>query len=172
MKKYFLILLGDFKSEEFCKDVALTITPMVDSPQLKFQHSNGALLFHFASEVDQTEMYGFFSVSFFGLVSSFILTENTDNLSLYMPEDAKTHLLDLENAGGDVSISIDLSKPNLFEGEFDEEDEEDFMALVLNRVKEKVKKPSLDQLLEKVGSKGVESLTPFEKDTLDAYSKN
>ena len=96
MKKYFLILLGDFKSEEFCKDVALTITPLVDSPQLKFQHSNGALIFHFASEVDQTEMYEFLSVSFFGLVSSFILTENTDNLSLYMPEDAKTHLLDLE----------------------------------------------------------------------------
>ena len=45
------------------------------------------------------------------------------------------------------------------------------MALVLNRVKDKIKKPSLDQLLEKVGNKGVESLTPFEKDTLDAYSK-
>jgi len=170
-KKYFLILLGDFKSEEFCKDVALTITPMVDSPQLKFQHSNGALLFHFASEVGQTEMYDFFSVSFFGLVSSFILTENTDNLSLYMPEDAKVHLLDLENASGDVSINIDLSKQDLFEDEFDEEDEDDFMALVLNKVKDKIKRPSLDQLLEKVGNKGVESLTPFEKDTLDAYSK-
>jgi len=170
-KKYFLILLGDFKSEEFCKDVALTITPMVDSPQLKFQHSNGALLFHFASEVGQTEMYDFFSVSFFGLVSSFILTENTDNLSLYMPEDAKVHLLDLENASGDVSINIDLSKQDLFEDEFDEEDEDDFMALVLNKVKDKIKRPSLDQLLEKVGTKGVESLTPFEKDTLDAYSK-
>ena len=54
----------------------------------------------------------------------------------------------------------------------DWEDEDDFMALVLNRVKDKIKKPSLDQLLEKVGNKGVESLTPFEKDTLDAYSKN
>ena len=172
MKKYFLILFGDFKSEEFCKDVALTITPLVDSPQLKFQHSKGALIFHFASEVDQTEMYEFLSVSFFELVSSFILTENTDNLSLYMPEDAKTHLLDLENASGDVSINIDLSKPNFFEDKFDEEDEDDFMALVLNRVKDKIKKPSLDQLLEKVGNKGVESLTPFEKDTLDAYSKN
>jgi hypothetical protein len=88
-----------------------------------------------------------------------------------MPEEAKSHLLDLENASGDVSINIDRSKADLFEDEFDEEDEDDFMALVLNRVKDKVKKPSLDQLLEKVGSKGVESLTPFEKDTLDAYSK-
>jgi len=171
MKKYFLILFGDFKSEEFCKDVALTISPLVDSPQLKFQHSNGSLLFHFASEIDQSEMYEFLSVSFFELVSSFILTENTDNLSLYMPEEAKSHLLDLENASGDVSINIDLSKQDLFEDEFDEEDEDDFMALVLNRVKDKIMKPSLDQLLEKVGNKGVESLTPFEKDTLDAYSK-
>ena len=172
MKKYFLILFGDFKSDEFCKDVALTITTLVDSPQLKFQHGNGALLFHFASEIEQNEMYEFLSVSFFELIASFILTENTDNLSLYMPEDAKADFLDLENASGDVSINIDLSKPNLFEDEFDEEDEDDFMALVLNRVKDKIKKPSLDQLLEKVGNKGVESLTPFEKDTLDAYSKN
>ena len=172
MKKYFLILLGDFKSEEFCKDIALTITPLVDSAQLKFQHNNGALLFHFASEVDQTEIYDFLSGSFYGLVSSFILTENTDNLSLYMEDEVKNHLLDLENPSGDVSINIDLSDPKLFEDEFDEEDEEDFMALVLNRVKDKIKKPSLDQLLEKVGNKGVESLTPFEKDTLDTYSKN
>jgi hypothetical protein len=78
----------------------------------------------------------------------------------------------LENASGDISINMDLSKPNFFEDEFEEDDEDDFMALVLNRVKDKVKKPSLDQLLEKVGNKGVESLTPFEKDTLDAYSKN
>ena len=85
MKKYFLILFGDFKSEEFCKEVALTISPLVDSPQLKFQHSNGSLLFHFASEIDQNEIYEFLTVSFFELVSSFILTENTDNLSLYMP---------------------------------------------------------------------------------------
>ena len=171
MKKYFLILLGDFKSEEFCKDIALTITPLVDSAQLKFQHNNGALLFHFASEVDHTEIYDFLSGSFYGLVSSFILTENTDNLSLYMEDEVKSHLLDLENPSGDVSINIDLSDPKLFEDEFDEEDEEDFMALVLNRVKDKIKKPSLDQLLEKVGNKGVDSLTPFEKDTLDAYSK-
>ena len=78
----------------------------------------------------------------------------------------------MENASVDVSINIDLYDTNVFEDEFDEEDEDDFMALVLNRVKDKVKKPSLDQLLEKVGNKGVESLTPFEKDTLDAYSKN
>jgi hypothetical protein len=36
-----------------------------------------------------------------------------------MPEDAKVHLLDLENASGDVSINIDLSDPKLFEDEFD-----------------------------------------------------
>jgi hypothetical protein len=121
---------------------------MVDSPQLKFQHSNGALLFHFASEVGQTEMYDFFSVSFFGLVTSFILTENTDNLSLYMPEDAKVHLLDLENASGDVSINIDLSKPNLFEDEFDEVEEvnEFEESLKVNNIVEQMVNPQPKQI--------------------------
>ena len=32
--------------------------------------------------------------------------------------------------------------------------------------------PEIDQILDKIASKGVESLTQFEKDTLDSYSKN
>ena len=52
------------------------------------------------------------------------------------------------------------------------QEEEDFVALLLDKIKKKVKKPSLDNLLEKIQSEGLDSLTPFEKDTLDEYSKN
>ena len=31
----------DFKSDEICKEIALTVTPLVDSPHLKFQSSKG-----------------------------------------------------------------------------------------------------------------------------------
>jgi hypothetical protein len=46
------------------------------------------------------------------------------------------------------------------------------VALLLNEVKKHVRAPSLDQLLDKIKNEGVESLTPFEKGTLDNYSKN
>jgi hypothetical protein len=82
----------------------------------------------------------------------------------------KEHLFDLENDNNEISINMDL---NQNKKSFDDmEEEDDFVALLLNEVKSKVKAPSLDQLLDKIASNGVDSLTQFEKDTLDSYSKN
>ena len=168
MKKYFLILFGDFESEDICKEVALTITPLVDSPHLKFNHSKGNLIFHFASEVSQEEIYDYVMGSLFDLCSSFLLTENTDKVSLFLPSKIKQHLLDLENEGEDVEVKINLNQTRSLE---DLEREEDFVALLLDEVKKQVKKPSLDQLLDKINTKGIDSLSKFEKDVLDEYSK-
>jgi hypothetical protein len=89
-----------------------------------------------------------------------------------MPEDIKSHLFDLENQSSDVVIDIDLKKVRDYMDIPEPEEEEDFVALLLDKIKKKVKKPSLDNLLEKIQSEGLDSLTPFEKDTLDEYSKN
>jgi hypothetical protein len=172
MKKYLLILLGNFEAE-LCNEIAITISPIVDSPQLKFQTSQTYIIMHFASEVDREEIYEFLHANLFDRVGSFILTENNDNMSVYMPEDIKAHLFDLENPSADVVIDIDLKKVrDYIDSPETEEDEDDFVALLLDKIKKKVKKPSLDSLLEKILSEGFESLTPFEKDMLDEYSKN
>ena len=170
MKKYLLVVIGDFEKQEICQEIAVTITPLVDSPHLKFQSSKGTLIFHFESEVDQSEIHDYIEGSLFDIVNVFILTEYTDNVSVCMPKELKQHLFDLENNNEEVSINIDL---NQNKRSFDDlEEEDDFVALLLNEVKSKVKLPSLDQILDKIASKGVDSLTQFEKDTLDSYSKN
>jgi hypothetical protein len=171
MKKYFLILLGNFESD-LCNEIAITISPIVDSPQLKFQSSQTFILMHFASEVDRTEIYEYLHANLFDKVGSFILSENNDNMSVFMPEDIKSHLFDLENQSSDVVINIDLKKVRDYMDEPEPEEDEDFVALLLDKIKKKVKRPSLDSLLEKIQSEGLNSLTPFEKDTLDEYSKN
>lgn len=172
MKKYFLILLGNFESET-CNEIAITVSPIVDSPQLKFQSSQTFIIMHFASEVDRQEIYEYLHANLFDKVGSFILSENNDNMSVFMPEDVKNHLFDLENANSDVVINIDLKKVRDYMDMPDpDEEEDDFVALLLDKIKKKVKKPTLDSLLEKILSDGIDSLTPFEKDTLDEYSKN
>jgi hypothetical protein len=168
MKKFLLVLFGKFETTQDCKDIALNITPLVDSPHLKFNHTSGVLVFHFASEVHQDEIYAYIQGSLVDVVSSFILTEMSDKVSLCFPQEVKTHLLDLENDGGDVQIKIDLNKNQL---SFDEEEEDNFVALLLDEVKRQVKPPTLDQILDKINNKGFESLTQFEKDILDEYSK-
>ena len=59
MKNYLLTVIGNFDSEELCQDMAISLSPIVDSPHMKFQHTKGVLIFHFATEVDKTEIYDF-----------------------------------------------------------------------------------------------------------------
>jgi hypothetical protein len=155
-----------------CQNVALSITPIVDSPNLKFQHANGVLIFHFSSEIPKEEIYEYVRGVLYGIADSFILTTMTDSVSVSMPEDIYNHLFDLESADGEMDMKLDMTriKNNL---DFMEEEEDDIVALLLEELKEKglFKRPSLDQILDKVLSNGIESLSSFEKDTLETYSK-
>jgi len=168
MKRFLLLIIGDFSSQKVCEDIAISIYPLVDSPQLKFQHSKGVLIFHFASEVIQEEIEAYIEGMLFGITNSFILTEFTDKVSVVMPTKIKEHLIDLDKYDDvDIKITIDDSI-NIF----DEGEDDDFVALLLDEVKRKIKKPSLDQILDKILSKGVQSLSTFEKEILETYSKN
>ena len=173
MDRYLLTIIGDFKSEEECTEIAMAITPIVDSPHLKFQHSKGILLFHFETDVNKDEIFGYIQTVLFGITETFILTEITDNVSVSVPEDIKVHLFDLENVSDEIDMNIDMSQvKNNAEMFGDEEEEDDFVALLLGEKNKLFKPPTLDQILDKINSKGYQSLTPFEQDLLDGYSKN
>ena len=172
MNKYLLTVFGEFETKEMCQNVALSITPIVDSKNLKFQHSKGVLLFHFSSEIPKEEIYEYVKGVLYGVTESFILTTITDDVSVSMPEDIYNHLFDLESANGKIDMKLDMTriKNNL---DFMEQEEDDLVALLLEEMRENnaIKKPSLDQILDKVLTNGMESLSPFEKDTLETYSK-
>lgn len=172
MKSYLLTVIGNFDSEEMCKDVAISITPLVDSPHMKFQHTKGILMFYFSSEVDKQEIFDYVTGILFGITETFILTEVTDNMTVSLPKEIKEHLFDLENQSDDINMNIDMTKvKNNTEMFGDEEDAEDFVALLLGEKERLIKKPTLDQILDKINSKGYQSLTQYEKDVLDGYSK-
>jgi len=67
-----------------------------------------------------------------------------------------------------VRIKNNLDFMEQFE---EEEPDEDFMAQFWKDLKEKIKEPSLDQILDKICCDGVNSLTAFEKEILETYSK-
>jgi hypothetical protein len=167
MKKYLLVVFGQF-THEMSQDLALSISPIVDSPHLKFQFTPGAILLHFASEVEHVEIHDFLCGVFYGLASTFILTELTDKVSVNMPKSYSDHLFDLENDNEPSTIKL-KSNSNLTENDMEEDD--NFVALLLDEIKSKVRKPSLDSILDKIKSKGIDSLSQFEKDTLEEYSK-
>jgi hypothetical protein len=175
MKKYLLSLHGDFESKDMCKDIAAAITPIVDSPHLKFSYRKNNLLFCFESEVEQQELNSYIEGSLFGLFTYYILSVVDDNLSVCMDEGTKGHLFDVQNDSEDVDMRIDMKKEMYFpdESAFYIEGDEDttFIESILNDLKGRLRKPSLDEILDKIRDEGMESISQYEKDILDNFGK-
>lgn len=169
MVNYLLTVFSDFEENGMAKELAISLTPVVDSPHLKFQYTKGAMIFHFATEVDHLELHDFIVGVTYGISNCFILSVLNDKVSVHMPKDDSNHLFDLENQKDNVEIKL---KSNRTMSEDDELEDDFSVALLLDEIKSKVSKPSLDSLLEKIKSKGIDSLTPFEKDVLNEYSNN
>ena len=169
MKKYLLTVFGNFESEQ-CEEIAHCLEPLVDSTHLKFQFRNNVVLFHFASEFHMVDIHEFVELMSYDLFDSFILSEYNDTVSVFMTDDLKSHLFDLETET-EGAITFDLVPKNRTDMFFDEEDEDDIVTTLMNQVKKNLQVPTLDQLLDKVADDGVDSLTPYEKGILDNYSQ-
>lgn len=172
MKNYLLTVIANVENEKMVKDMALSITPIVDSANLKFQYSKGILLFYFSSEVFKEDLFEYLNGIMFGVTESFILTEITDNVSVSLPTDVKNHLFNLDEVHDDIKMNLDMRDVKMNFGMDEDMDEDEMVALILNGTNAKVKKPTLDYILDKINTKGYESLSQYEKDTLESYSKN
>ena len=169
MKKYILILFGDFSSKELWEYTESVIHPIVDSKHLKCQNNLTSIIYHFESEVEQNELSLYIESSLSYMVQTFILSENNDKLSLYMIPELKKQFLDLENA---TENELNFKSEEILDSEISEDEfTEEFVASILSNLKEKIKKPSLNELLDKINESGLTSLSPFEKGVLEEYSK-
>ena len=175
MNYYLLSVTDDFASEGMCKEIALSISPIVDSPNLKFHYTRNQIIFSFGTETPKDEIFEYSTGILHGLVEIFILTEVVDDFSISLPDDIKDHLFDLENVGENVTMKLDMEriKKNLdfsFDDE-DDEDDDDIMSLIFKN-KTTDPNPTLDQILDKLYSEGIDSLSSKEKNILETYSQN
>ena len=175
MNYYLLSLTNDFASEGMCKEIALSISPIVDSPNLKFHYTRNQIIFSFGTETPKDEIYEYITGILYGLVEIFILTEVVDDFSVSLPKDIRDHLFDLENVGENVTMKLDMEriKKNLdFSFDDDEEDDDDDIMSLIFKNKDTTPTPTLDQILDKLYSEGIDSLSSKEKNILQTYSQN
>lgn len=172
MKNYLVTIIGETFSEDMCEEIAISISPLVDSKNLKFQFKNGTLLLYFTSETLKSEIYEYINGVLFGIADLFVLTEITDNVSVCMANDTFRHLFDLENIGDDVDMRLDMNEILSNVGFEEDGDDDDIILTFLSQLNDSIKQPSLDQILDKINTKGYKNLTSFEKRTLENYSKN
>jgi hypothetical protein len=158
-----------------CKEIALSISPIVDSPNLKFHYTRNQIIFSFGTETPKDEIYEYITGILYGLVEIFILTEVVDDFSVSLPKDIRDHLFDLENVGENVTMKLDMEriKKNLdFSFDDDEEDDDDDIMSLIFKNKDTTPTPTLDQILDKLYSEGIDSLSSKEKNILQTYSQN
>ena len=175
MNYYLLSITNDLSSDEICKEIAISLSPIVDSPNLKFHYTRNQIIFSFGTETPKDEIFEYITGILHGLVEIFILTEVVDDFSISLPDDIKDHLFDLENVGENVTMKLDMEriKKNLdfsFDDE-DDEDDDDIMSLIFKN-KTTDPNPTLDQILDKLYSEGIDSLSSKEKNILETYSQN
>jgi len=177
MKDYISIIFGDFSNQRKVYDVMLALTPIVESENLKFHYTETTILCHFESNETPQEITTYFTAALYGMVDMFFTVESKD-LSYYMNDEMKTHLMDLtESENPNMVIDMDKvrkGEDGLLEQDlinlpivFDDDDEEDNQ---IQMIRNQPKKPSLDEILEKIHIYGYDSLSQTEINLLNTYS--
>ncbi len=184
MKNYLATVIGNFITDESCNDMVMSVAPLVDSRNMKYQFGGGILMMHFATEVPKDEIFEYIS----GLIHKdseiLILTEVSDKVSVHIPYEKSGHLFDLDNPGANNDYSIDMKgvieNTDLY-NDFDEDDidisfsnelESQFKSKLPYLAGPSVVKPTLDSLLDKINVLGMDSLTKHELTLLQNYSNN
>jgi hypothetical protein len=171
MKKYLLTIFGSFEEKD-CITIANNLQPIVDSQNLKFQYRDNVIILHFGSEFLLDDIHEFIKMTddVEETFDMFILSEFNDTVSVHMTDGTDEQLFDLDEETENIDM-VKVTPKGKFENYYDEDNENDIALVLLNEIKKNLNTPSLDQLLDKVSDNGVESLTPYEKATLDNYSQ-
>jgi hypothetical protein len=184
MKNYLATVIGNFITDESCNDMVMSVAPLVDSPNMKYQFGGGILMMHFATEVPKDEIFEYIS----GLIHKdseiLILTEVSDKVSVHIPYEKSGHLFDLDNPGANNDYSIDMKgvieNTDLY-NDYDEDDidisfsnelESQFKSKIQHWMGTPAVKTTLDTILDKINVLGMDSLTKHELTLLKNYSNN
>jgi hypothetical protein len=184
MKNYLVTLIGNFITDNNCNEMVMSVAPLVDSPNMKYQFGGGILMMHFATEVPKDEIFEYIS----GLIHKdseiLILTEVSDKVSVHIPYEKSGHLFDLDNPGANNDYSIDMKgvieNTDLY-NDYDEDDidisfsnelESQFKSKIQHWMGTPAVKTTLDTILDKINVLGMDSLTKHELTLLQNYSNN
>jgi len=178
MKQYLIFAYGEFGDVDIQR-ITTNLSPITDGRAFKFLYSSDHIIFHFSSEYSGEFLKQFIFESIHQECHMYFLTEKTDNVSYYLPKDSKEYLLNLDNIddsdmvvnGTDIVVNIEEQNEN---ESFDDDDDDDVdeldALLIMSRLKKELRRPTLDEILDKIVDEGELSLTPYEKAILDKYS--
>ena len=178
MKDYIGIIFGNMNSERKVYDIMMSITPVVNSEAMKFHYNETSIVFHFESDESQSEIFEYIKTALHDEMDMLFVTE-TNNMSIFMDSLLENHLMNLtESENSNMVIDMDkvrkgedgllerdlINLPIVFDS--DEDDDDDQIKIL----QKKSKKPSLDDILDKIGTEGFDALSKTEIQILNSYN--
>jgi hypothetical protein len=168
MKKYLLTVFFEKTTPQELTKIALGLAPMVDSFDIKYSMvGDNASIFQFNSEVESENLQDFIVGLLYEFSDTFVLTDITDKNSVKMTENLSQYLLDTNGK----EVVINESFKNLLDEENMHENAQEFISILLEEIENVAPRPSLNDILDKIVDRGMDSLTELEKQYLDEYSK-
>jgi len=178
---YMLFIFGDFdEHENLATNLSGQILTVVSSPFLKFTYGEYGVVFHFRSKEDFSDLKEYVDMAMFEITEQYFLMEVTKNMDIKMPRKLKKDFLNID----DETTKIEPKNGKIDVEELKEKRKRDvknisfdiFFPILdpnsdFNTNKEVDYLPTVDEILDKISEKGIESLTEKEKEILDNYGK-
>jgi hypothetical protein len=175
---YMLFLFGDFSDlESITQELSIQFLPFVTSPFLKYTYGEFGVVFHFRSGETFTDLKEYVDMSLNEIVDQYYLMEATKNVDIKMDRKLKKDFLNID---GETKKEQPKTGTIDVESKVRERREElrnftfEFMLpmdMNFNPKQETDYTPTVDEILDKISEKGIETLTEKEKQILDEYGK-
>ena len=158
-------------SEEKTQEIGGFISDVMTSKEIKFMYGDLHSIFNFASDLSFDEMKDFMDIAAVDIQQfEYILIPKPRNIGSNFDEDNMKHLLSLKNKPKDKlkPVTPKLRTNDIRGGE----NFMDIADIILGIKRPEICDLTLDELLDKIGNEGIESLSELEKKKLDEYSKS
>ena len=179
-KRYMLFIFGDFtENETFINDISYQLVTVISSEYLKFNYGEYGMTLHFRTTESFEDLKEYVDMCLEDLVEQYFLMEATENVDIKMDRKLKKDFLNIdgvkiENKNKEIDVEkLNEEKKNKIGGMMDFliPLSEDIINIPMIIKRPPVIEPTVDQILEKITEKGIESLTKEEKQILDNYAK-
>jgi hypothetical protein len=191
--QYMLFIFGDFKgNDNIIELIALQLSAFSDKESyVKYNYDDYGVVMNFQSHLSFFNIRDHIYIILEKIAPQYFFFEKPKNMYAFMPPELKLNLFDLNEDNDNkvqkdvnfkdkmnimdnflINLTSSFSMDNVFSEKDMEKMFENIMGKLDNTVDgEDVTQPTVDDILDKIKDKGIDSLTKTEKQILDEYSK-
>ena len=178
---YMLFIYGDFiDSETLIQELSAQFLALVTSPYLKYTYGEFGVVLHFRSDELFSDLKEYVDMILNNITEQYFLIETSSNYDIKIPKKLKRDFLNIdgdikkeETKTGTINVDTVLKerREELKNFTFEFLMPEDIILFNQMNTSTETRYPTVDEILDKISERGIESLTETEKEILDNYGK-